>query len=674
MPALSHVELLLVALALAVGLLPVLRLARNTASRALSVLALAAWLFFSVVVVLAANSYRDSPRLERQIENRPIAVAESGYVTSKTCKSCHPREYATWHRSYHRTMTQVVTPQTTDADFDDVELELDGRIYRLSTTEDAVWVELDDPDHQGPGPAPRVKRQIVLSTGSHHDHNFWMEGGGDDRSLRILPFDYSLREGRWIPYRSSFIRPPQDPGRVNLGAWNNNCARCHTTRAIPRLERVGGKLQADTSVTEFGIACESCHGPAEAHVQHYRNPLERFRQHLSNADDATIVNPAKLGAKRSSQVCGACHGISFPRESSKAAWVQGRDSGEYVPGDDIHESRIFVQYRYTSPDYPADDEEKHAFVLDLARNRQEWFSHRYWPDGMVRVSGRDFSAMMESPCYERGQLECISCHTLHKSDDDSRSLDDWANDMLAPERTGNGACTQCHPQFSSQASLTAHTRHPPDSAGSSCYNCHMPFTVYGIQKAIRSHHIDSPSVAASVENGRPNACNQCHLDQTLQWTAQWLDEWYGIPAPGLTDEQRRVAASVLWALAGDAGQRALMAWSMSWEPALMASGEEWMRPLLARLLEDPYDAVRFMAIQSLRQHDGFEDFEYDFVEPPEEQIETRFRARNIWSAAPALPARGDPRAVLRSEEGHFDLSALRQLLEGRDDRPIYLLE
>ena len=114
--------------------------------------------------------------------------------------------------------------------------------------------------------------------------------------------------------------------------------------------------------------------------------------------------------------------------------------------------------------------------------------------------------------------------------------------------------------------LTAHTKHRAESTGSRCYNCHMPYTSYGLLRALRSHRISSPSVAASVETGRPNACNQCHLDKTLAWTADRLAEWYNISVPPLEDDDRTLPASMIWLLRGDAGQRALMAWTLAAPP------------------------------------------------------------------------------------------------------------
>ena len=60
-----------------------------------------------------------------------------------------------------------------------------------------------------------------------------------------------------------------------------------------------------------------------------------------------------------------------------------------------------------------------------------------------------------------------------------------------------------------------------------------------------------------------------------------------------------MAASVLWLLNGDAGQRAIVAQSMGWAPAQQASGTGWLAPYLALMQQDAYDAVRYIAARSL---------------------------------------------------------------------------
>ena len=74
----------------------------------------------------------------------------------------------------------------------------------------------------------------------------------------------------------------------------------------------------------------------------------------------------------------------------------------------------------------------------------------------------------------------------------------WARTgQLKPKMDSDTACLQCHKDMS--ARLVAHTHHAADSSGSRCYNCHMPYTSYGLLKALRSHRI----IAAVPEREDP---------------------------------------------------------------------------------------------------------------------------------------------------------------------------
>ncbi len=115
--------------------------------------------------------------------------------------------------------------------------------------------------------------------------------------------------------------------------------------------------------------------------------------------------------------------------------------------------------------------------------------------------------------------------------------------------------------------VTRHTFHGAGSAGSDCLNGHMPHTSYALFRAIRSHQIASPGVAASARYGTPNACNLCHLDRTLGWAQRWLGEWYGQEEVVLSEEQREVSAAVLWVVKGNAAQRVVAGWHSGWAPA-----------------------------------------------------------------------------------------------------------
>jgi hypothetical protein len=239
---------------------------------------------------------------------------------------------------------------------------------------------------------------------------------------------------------------------------------------------------------------------------------------------------------------------------------------------------------------------------------------------------------------------------------------------------GNQACVQCHDQFENEQSLTAHTHHAAGSSGSECQNCHMPYTTYGLLKAIRSHTVDSPSVAVSVASGRPNACNQCHLDKTLAWAAEHLKANYGIAEPVLSEDERTVAASLLWLLRGHAGQRALAAWTMGWEPARQVAGGDWLAPYLSQLLVDPYDAVRLVAHRALRRQPGFADFAYDALGTPAERAQTSQRAIAIWDRIGRNESLTTGDSVLIRESGELDRSRIGKLLAQRDNRRVTFRE
>ena len=571
------------------------------------------------------------------------------FITSQACRECHPKEHASWHDSFHRTMTQVVTPETVLAPLDEeVTLQSRGRSYRLWREGDEFFINMVDPDWdagarlqglegQLEAEAPRVDRQLVMSTGSHHYQTYWVNSVFGNE-MRQIPWVWHRAEERWMPAEDAFITPPDGPRRLTV--WNSVCIQCHAVHGQPGLDPQLGSFTS--RVSEFGISCEACHGPARAHVDYHRKK-EADTGHDTSTDtgEDPIVNPHRLPHDRSSQVCGQCH--SYFSFSDQEFWQSGF---KYRAGDDLHATRNI-----------------HDFKQPYVQGRPDLLAG-YWRDGTMRLAGREFSAMDDSACYQRGEMSCLSCHSMHAYD---------KPDDLLSTASGSENCLQCHESFRDH--VAEHTHHAADSAGSDCYNCHMPHTSFGLLKAIRSHRIDSPTAKMTAEFGRPNACNLCHSDQTLQWTAERLTEWYGQEPITLDADQQELASSLLLAIRGDAVQRAVSAWSLGWEPARQASADDgWQIPFLALLLIDPYSGVRFTAFRSLREYPGFEDFEYDHVASPQERSAAMREVIERWRAS--LPAEVDwnPRAVMLSADGALEIERVQPLMQQRDDRPIELPE
>ena len=207
-------------------------------------------------------------------------------------------------------------------------------------------------------------------------------------------------------------------------------------------------------------------------------------------------------------------------------------------------------------------------------------------------------------------------------------------------------------------------------------NCHMSYTSYGLLKAMRSHEITSPKVATTLETGRPNACNQCHLDRSLAWTAEKLHEWYDQSVPAFDEYEQAVPATAISTLRGDAAERALMAWSLGWQPAVEVSGSHWTVPLLGELLLDPYDAVRLIAERTLRRvHPEYDDLPYDAFAAKPSQVAAVNAILARWNSLP--PKDGGPASLeemIDDPSGLVGPEAYAQLLEDRDHRVVMITE
>lgn len=591
---------------------------------------------------------------------REAALAETvpqaerpGYATSDRCEACHPAQYHSWHRGYHRTMTQYATPQAVRGDFADVTLTEGDSTLRLSRRGDDFFAEMVDPLWQyqvdtgqraapAPGePRPRVERRISMVTGSHHMQAYWVPSNEGNSQLS-LPFTYLFADRRWVPRSQVFLHPP-DQDHYDEQVWNVSCIRCHTTAGQPLALAGGWKIHS--KLGENGIACEACHGPAEAHVAANQNPLRRYWLHLRGQGDPTIVNPARLPAARAGEVCGQCHSLTDISQE-----IELGTGKSYVAGDELEKSQPLLRPLHPTPALQRYVAEDPLYLRNYA-----------WADGTLRVSSRDFSGMIESKCMQSGKLWCGSCHSLHDSD---------PVNLLAKGKESDAACVSCHPAIG--AAPEAHTHHGKDSQGSRCYNCHMPYTVYGLLKGIRNHRIDSPRVTPGAlafgGNERPNACNLCHVDRSLGWTAQQLAQWRrpagAPPAPARAEAAPSddTPAAITWLMSGDAVLRALAAWHFGWQATQQPAAASAAVPYLAQELDDPYAAVRYVAGHALQKI--VPGVAYDYLAPPEARRKAGQEFVQRWLAKHPL-----------SEHDAQTIDARTGALLGRrDETPVRAME
>ena len=122
----------------------------------------------------------------------------------------------------------------------------------------------------------------------------------------------------------------------------------------------------------------------------------------------------------------------------------------------------------------------------------------------------------------------------------------------------------------------------------------MPRIVYGVMAAHRTHDIKNPRPEDTIEFGKPNACNQCHTDWSVnRAVAETKRLWPNASQENTPIDPRFDEPEGERALfAGDAVTRALTVAAMT--PATDATG-----PLLLEAMQDKYPIVRYFAANAL---------------------------------------------------------------------------
>lgn len=534
-------------------------------------------------------------------------VPADEWAGSERCYGCHRDQYASWHRTYHRSMTQTATPETVEGRFDGRPVTYWGATVVPIRRDGAYWF-----DYYLPGREDRVASyRIERTVGSNVYQQYLTRAEGQGGTYFRLHLLWHIRDRRWVHMNGVFLGPDDQPFDANVTVWNHNCIFCHNTGPEPGVVNydemlaraaagepvnAGDEARYHSHVAELGIACESCHGPGAEHVAKQDKLLTRWWYTLTGAADDSIVHPGRLDAEAATQVCGQCHGQRIPKDNETLQRFID-DGPVYRPGDDLFESVELVW-----PDTR----------LPTSGHAGDLFRLRFWDEGTPRLTAYEYQGLLLSECHTQGGMTCMNCHAMHDGD---------IQGMIPDSARGNEPCLACHQDLAED--VTAHTRHPAGSPGSTCYNCHMPEIVYGVMDIHRSHHIENPRPAAHAAAGRPNACNLCHLDRSAAWAEEQTARLWGgraesvNRADGLAAE---TAGGIAGLYAGDPVVRAVTAVAV--DRALQAgypSPRAW-KPHLLNAMSDNYPAIRRFAARALRRVSGeladeLEAFDFIAAEP-----------------------------------------------------------
>ncbi len=580
-------------------------------------------------------------------------------------------------------MTQEATPETIRGRFDGQMISVAGYPCQPFREGDRFFVSLVHPaweeqelaagrDPRQHAQPPPITYEVNRVIGSHHQQVYLSRA--PDGAYHTLPIVWQIAEQRWITRKASFLLTHRDSFYHMTKLWNNGCVFCHNTGPEPGLQQsyVAGRQQYswNTQVAELGIACEACHGPGAAHAEMQQSLAQ---SPISPADLASrtvltpsaaklaadaqsqslIVNPAKLDKEQSVLTCARCHGKMI----AKAEF----DRQCLVEGDFFRPGQWDFVERYN---YPTRDPQ-----AEFAEMKDGMY---FWADGTPRTTALEYQGVLQSACYQRGEMTCLSCHSMHNSppNDQLRYGDDPGLEVSLQ----NEACNQCHPQFKDPVQLEAHTHHAPASSGSLCYNCHMPYQSYSLLKRTRSHRISNPSPSLTAETGMPNACNQCHVDQTLQWANETLAKWQGAAPTQLPERFPGRSQTVSDALAGNALQRALAIEQLGDSENFALAASAWRADILIELLEDEFEANRLLAYRALQKLAGFEDLQFDYIAPAEQRAVSIAEAHKRLSATDSDSKRARLQAVLGGTAEQDPAALIDELVRQRIDVDMQVLE
>ncbi len=398
------------------------------------------------------------------------------FVGAEVCRTCHEKEYRLWQGSHHDWAMKPATPDYVLGDFDNVEFEHYGDQSLFFRQDGKFLVETANAEGEPEtfeilytfGVYPLQQYLVGLPGGKLQALGMaWdsrPENEGGQRWFHLYP-DEKIAHDDVLHWTGSYFN------------WNSRCASCHSTNLEKNYDPVAQTY--NSSWSEINVACEACHGPGKLHLQWAGNPP-------SSSDSS--------GFNRSLGVVGRWQyqqGESTARLQVDAGVKQGE---QLSTCGSCHSRRQLID----DPDKPGHYLDK--YQIELLN------PPLYHPDGQILDEVYVMGSFVQSKMHQQGVV-CSNCHEPHS---------------LELRAQGNAVCAQCHnPEvFDNQAH-----HHHPEGSGARCVNCHMPEQTYMVVDPRRDHSFRVPRPDLSIELGTPNACVQCHQDQTNEWAASAMQQW-----------------------------------------------------------------------------------------------------------------------------------------------------
>ena len=278
-----------------------------------------------------------------------------GYVGDAACIDCHQTEVDLWKGSHHDLAMQIADESTILGDFNNVETTIDGVSYYFFKRGEDYFVNVKEIDNS------EKEYKISYAFGVTPLQQYLVDF--DKGSKQVLRVTWDDIKKKWYhQYKGDSIEP-HDWLHWTNGAqnWNTMCAECHSTNLKKNYNIETDSFQ--TTYSSINVNCESCHGPAEKHIE-WAN--------LEDGNDKDTYQLKGITQKEQINQCAPCH-------ARRVKLTQN-----LIPGENFED-----QY----------------MVQNLTANY-------YHGDG--QIDGEDYvlGSFMQSKMYDQG-IKCTDCHNAH---------------------------------------------------------------------------------------------------------------------------------------------------------------------------------------------------------------------------------------------------------------------
>ena len=368
-----------------------------------------------------------------------------------------------------------------------------------------------------------------------------------DGRIQAHDVAWDTLQDEWFSIFEGEAGPPRQTGE--WGHWTGQGMNWDANCAWCHMTeyRKNYDVQSDTyqrTWSAMAISCAQCHPGMETHMAQIRNGNNSFKEELSPVQHM--------------ENCATCHSR---REHLTA--------DRFVAGDDYEDH----------------------FQLTLAD-----IAGIYHPDGQVIGENYVYGSLQMSRMGTAG-VTCMDCHEPH------------SGGFVLPT-DNNALCMRCHGSGLKDAPRIdplAHSRHPANSTGNLCVECHMPSTNFMGRDPRRDHSFSNPDPLLTLELGIPNACSTCHTTESNEWALKHAHAWYGEDMNQARRARARLVQAVWDAKEGTQPQLrdALRAeknrfWKATYIALFRQTGvDAESYRLISSFLEDPDPLVRTAVVQVL---------------------------------------------------------------------------